>query len=181
MKNELDLLIEVCKKLKQANIPYMITGSFALSLYSIPRMTRDVDIVIKMSKSDVKLMLSLFSGCFYIDEQMINEAISHKTMFNIIELESMIKVDFIVKKDSEFREEEFRRKGVINLKDEEIFIVSPEDLVLSKLEWAKESLSEIQINDIKNLLKNVKNIDYDYIEKWVAELGLAEMYERAKH
>jgi hypothetical protein len=58
-------------------------------------------------------------------------------------------------------------------------IASPEDLILSKLFWAKESFSEMQIQDVKNLMRTVPDLDVNYIEKWLPELGLEEIYKEA--
>ena len=60
-----------------------------------------------------------------------------------------------------------------------IDIASPEDLVISKLYWAKDSLSEMQIRDVRNMIKTVPDMDTGYIEKWVARLGLEEIYRKA--
>ncbi len=73
-------------------------------------------------------------------------------MFNAIHNESVLKVDFIVRKETAYRHIEFQRKRRIHFEDCEIWIVAPEDLILSKLEWAKENSSQIQLNDVKNLI-----------------------------
>ncbi len=177
MIDELEVLKIVTKRLESAGILYMVTGSIAANFYTTPRMTRDVDIIIEVEKNDAKELFSLFSDDFYVDKNSIKDAIYSKHMFNIIHNEGIVKVDFIIKKDTEYRKIEFERRRSIVFEGVRIDITSPEDLVLSKLYWAKDSLSEMQIRDVKNLLKTVPNMDAGYIEKWVKELELGEIYK----
>ena len=180
MSQELEVLKIVAKRLQEADIPYMVTGSVAASFYAIPRMTRDIDMVIAVESRDIDRLLALFKNDFYIDRDSITEAIDQRGMFNLIHNESIIKVDLIVRKDSPYRKTEFERRQKFPLKDFEIWIVRPEDLILSKLFWAKESLSEMQLGDVKNLLLSVKNLDTVYLRHWVESLHLQEIYEKVK-
>lgn len=180
MINELDVLKIVVKRLESAGIPYMITGSIAANFYTTPRMTRDIDIVIEVEEKDTEILFPLFFNDFYVDKDSIKNAIRTKQIFNIIHNEGIVKVDFIIRKDSNYRKIEFKRRRSMVFEGLKIHITSPEDLILSKLFWAKESLSEIQIRDVRNLLKTVHNLDVDYVEKWVRELGLEEVYNKVK-
>lgn len=100
MSEEFEILKTVCQRLEQAVIPYMITGSIAANFYAVPRMTRDIDIVIEVKKEDVKRLFELFKDDFYVDSESITEAIEKRGMFNMIHNEHVIKVDFIIRKDS---------------------------------------------------------------------------------
>lgn len=178
MTQEIDILKLVCSRLEEANVAYMLTGSFAANFYAVPRMTRDIDIVIEIPKSDVEKIFQIFQDDFYVERDAIFEALQYQSMFNIIHNESVIKIDLIVRKDSLYRNEEFQRRRRIKLNNTEIWIVSPEDLIISKLVWAKESLSQIQIKDVKNLIQSVKSIDEKYIINWVRVLKLDSIYEK---
>jgi len=179
MLNELDVLKIVTKRLESSGIPYMISGSIAANFYTAPRMTRDVDIIIEIGEMDAQKIFSLFSGDFYVDLESVKDAIRQKQMFNIIHNEAIIKVDFIIKKDTEYRKLEFERRRSIVFGQERIDITSPEDLIISKLYWAKDSLSDLQIRDVQNMLRTVPDLDIGYIEKWVAKLGLEMVYRKA--
>lgn len=177
MIGELEVLKIVVKSLRSASISYMITGSIALNFYATPRMTRDIDIIIEVSKDDAWKISSLFSDDFYIDEDSIIDALKTQQMFNIIHKEGIVKIDFIIRKDTEYRKTEFKRRRQIIFEEIEIDITAPEDLVISKLYWAKESKSEMQIKDVKNLLKSVADMDKDYLRRWVKELKLGKLYK----
>lgn len=181
MQLELDILKLVCLNLEQVDIPYMLTGSLAANFYAVPRMTRDIDIVVEILKPDVDKFCQTFQNIFYIDISEINEAIKYQTMFNIIHNDSVVKIDFIIRKDLSYRKMEFQRKRRVQLGNTGIWIVSPEDLIISKLFWAKDSLSQMQIKDVKNLLSSIQNLDKAYLVYWVQTLKLDHVYERVEN
>lgn len=180
MSEEAEVLKEVSRRLEEASIPYMITGSIAANFYAVPRMTRDIDFVIEIHREDVESIVDLFKDNFYIDRESVSEAVEKRGMFNVLHNEYVIKIDFIVRKESTYRKLEFGRKRPAEFEGQKIWIVSPEDLILSKLFWAKDSLSEMQLGDVRNLLGMVKNIDFPYLEKWVQSLGLEHVYEEVR-
>ena len=179
MIDELGVLKIVIKRLESAGIHYMVSGSIASNFYTVPRMTRDVDIVIEVEEADAGKIFSLFSDDFYIDMESVKDAIHHKQMFNIIHNEAIIKVDFIIRKDTEYRKVEFERRRKIVFDQQSIDITSPEDLVISKLYWAKDNLSEMQIRDVQNMIRTVPDMDMEYVKKWVTKLGLEGIYRKA--
>ncbi len=178
MSEELSVLKLVCRGLDQAAIPYMLTGSFAANFYATPRMTRDIDIVIAIQKPRIDKFLQIFQNDFYVDRIEIIEAIEAPGMFNILHNETVLKIDFIVLKDTPYREAEFQRRRRIQLDNASIWIVAPEDLIISKLFWAKESLSALQLGDIHKLLTGHVVLDREYIRHWINELDLQQVYEK---
>ena len=176
LSEELAVLKEVGGRLDRAGIAYMITGSIAANFYTVPRMTRDIDIVVELAASDTDRVIEIFAKDFYLDRETVSDAIIRKSMFNLIHSELVIKVDFIVRKESPYRRIEFVRRRKVVLEDQEISIVAPEDLILSKLEWAKDSRSEFQLADVRNLLRSVQDLDLDYLTHWAKELGVEALY-----
>src|SRR5882762_3109363 len=172
MSEELDVLKTVTQRLNDAGIPYMLSGSLAANYYATPRMSRDIDLVIDLRENDIDRFLGLFAHDFYADREDIAEAVAARGMFNLIHNQCVLKVDFIIRKDSPYRKTEFDRRKKVDVQDSPVWIVSPEDLILSKLWWSKESFSEMQTKDIQNLLRTVENLDQAYIEKWVGQLEL---------
>jgi hypothetical protein len=157
----------------------MLTGSLAANFYAAPRMTRDIDIVVEILKADVSKFVRIFQDDFYIDEGAVADAIKHETMFNIIHNDTVLKIDFVIRKESSYRNTEFQRRRRIKFDDIHIWIVAPEDLIISKLFWSKDTLSDFQLRDVKNLLTSTKNLDEEYISKWIQTLGLNSIYEKA--
>ena len=169
---ELDVLADVVNRLEQAGIAYMLTGSMAMNYYAVPRMTRDIDIIIEMQKEDGHRIFTLFEKDYYISEEGIKDALKHNTAFNIINNQSIVKIDFIIKKKSEYRLTEFNRRKKVKIDGFQVYIVSIEDLIISKLIWAKDSNSSVQTSDVENLMN--QEIDKEYLEFWKRELGIGD-------
>ena len=150
----------------------MLSGSIAMGLYTVPRMTRDIDFIIHLEAKNVEFFVNGFKEGFYCDKDSVKDAIEGPVkMFNIIDHTTGYKADFVVLKDDPFRQEEFRRRLKVEYFGRTIYVVSPEDLLLSKLIWIQDSQSALQIEDIKNLAV-IDDLDWGYISKWVKQLKL---------
>jgi hypothetical protein len=152
MITELDVLNRISEGLSARSLQFMLTGSFALAYYATPRMTRDLDIVVALAAGDAEALLSTFSSDFYIDADAVRAAIQNERLFNMMHLSSGIKVDLIVRKSSEYRLTEFARRQRVMVSSILTWIVSREDLILSKLLWSLDSGSELQLRDVRQLL-----------------------------
>ena len=175
MLTEIDILKDVTAKFEKLGINYMLTGSLAMSYYAQPRMTRDLDLVVEIIPAMIDKIRQLFETDYYLSVDSIKDAVDNEFMFNMINNKSSIKVDCIIKKNEHYRIVEFGRRKKIKIKDFHIYIVSREDLIISKLFWIKEGGSAIQMQDVKNLLKS--GFDKEYLTTWIKKLGLEKTYE----
>ena len=175
MLNELDVIRDIAEKFAQAGIEYMLTGSVALNYYTQPRMTRDIDVVVALKPKDLDMVTALFESDYYVDRNAVSRALANESLFNIIHNAAFIKVDCIVRKNTEYRRLEFERRREITIQDVSVWIASKEDLIISKLYWARDSHSEFQLRDVKNLL--VSGYDFEYLEQWTRELGLYDLLQ----
>lgn len=172
---ELKTLLKVINRLNNKNIPYMLTGSMALNFYGHPRATNDFDFVIHIQKDDRQKLMNLFKEDFYISEEAVKDAIQREGIFNIIDNESVFKVDFIVRKTDPFSIEQFNRRLQKKLGAHIIDVISPEDLILAKLLWSQHRVSELQNRDIQNILRILKEkLDFGYLEKWASSFGILD-------
>jgi len=178
MSDEIELLKDVAAKLESAGIEYMMTGSMAMALYATPRMTRDIDIVIHISTADIGILIGIFRNDFYIEEESVRFAVSSHGMFNVIHNESIVKFDFIVRKDEDYRIEEFHRRKRIDVEGVPVWVVTPEDLMLSKLVWAKRSQSELQLRDVRQMMASAYVLEREYLKKWARVLGVDDLLRK---
>ena len=167
-----DLLKRITEALESKGIPYMLSGSIAMNSYTVPRMTLDIDIIIELREENLAAFLSLFDTSYYINHDTVTNEVKRQGMFNIIDYETGFKIDFIVRKNSTYRKHEFERRKKAKIGGTEVWMVSPEDLIISKIIWIQELKSEKQIHDIKNLL-GIPGIDTEYIVYWCRELKLS--------
>jgi hypothetical protein len=138
-------------------------------------MTRDIDMVVALRPVDAARVVQIFSQDYYVSREAVDSSITHQSIFNLIHNESIIKVDCIVCKQTEYRLAEFNRRQRIKIDDFETWIVSKEDLILSKLFWAKDSHSELQLRDVVNLV--LTGCDCGYIQQWTGELGVTSLWQ----
>jgi hypothetical protein len=89
----------------------------------------------------------------------------------------LVKVDFIVQPDAEYQRTELGRRRQVTFEGVPIWIIAPEDLVLSKLDWARQSRSERQLTDVRNVLSACDALDWTYLRIWAARLGLEELLD----
>ncbi len=167
----LELLKKVVSALELRNIPYMLSGSVAMNTYTVPRMTRDIDIVIHLNLSDIDKFAEIFDEGFYIYKEGIVEEVTRKGMFNIIDFKSGQKIDFIVRKNTPFHVLEFERRKRSEAYGFSVWIVSVEDLIISKLSWIQVLQSDTQMRDIQSLIED-NVLDAEYIQFWIKELDL---------
>ena len=166
----LELLQKVCRQLDENGIKYMVSGSIALNIYGIPRMTRDIDIVIELSENRIDEFTNLFPNS-YFDKNVIRDEIKRQGMFNIIDHSTGFKIDFMIRKETEYFNFAFQRRKRIKELDTELWVIDIDDLIIAKIIWIQQSQSEKQMLDIENLLLNPeKNIDY--IKSWCNKLHL---------
>ena len=180
MNEELNILFEVISRLDTAEIAYMVTGSMALAVYARPRMTRDIDIIVQVTVDDADRIITLFQEDFYLDTDTVKNEILRHGKFNIIHHAMALKINFIVRKEDEYRREEFARRIEVSIQGRRLWIVAPEDLILSKLIWAQASESELQLRDVQQLLAIDTPLDTEYLAFWAARLGVMTLLEKAK-
>jgi len=175
----------VTHTLEQIGIPYAVGGSFASSLHGIMRSTLDVDIVADMRLEHIKPLVAALSKEFYADDEMMKGAIEHHSSFNLIHYETAFKVDIFIRKLRAFDQMQLerRRTSIISTDPEQsIYVASPEDVILSKLEWYRRGgeTSERQWRDILGVLKTrAGELELDYLRKWAKELKVTDLLERA--
>ena len=161
---------KIVDTLNKLNIPYMLSGSVALGIHVVPRATRDFDFVVYMHQKDISKFVEEFEG-YYCDNDAIKDAIVRNSMFNIIDNESDYKADFILMKEDDFGIEEFNRRTEMEFYGKTFYLITPEDLLISKLIWIQDYQSAIQMDDIKKL-STLQNIDWIYTNNWIRKLKL---------
>jgi len=176
------LLIHIARILERLNIPYIVTGGIAVLVWGRPRFTADIDMVVELKTSNIpklgKALLEL-SEAGYVDRQSIKKAILQEGEFNFVDGETGVKVDFWVLKKNAFDVSRLQRKIAKEILGQKIYFSSPEDLMLIKLQWFKESESSRQIEDVESILKiSGDKLDMQYLKVWALKLGVAETLEK---
>jgi len=176
-----DLLARLSAALGEAGIPYMFTASFASSFHGTPRASNDFDLVMAPTPEQLRVLKDILPEAdYYFDLDDALQELKRRGQFNIIDLAGGWKVDFIIRKQREFNLSEFDRRFPIEFEGVSIFMASAEDVVLAKLEWAKKSSSERQIEDVAGILRiQADELDRTYIERWIKDLQVESQWREA--
>ncbi|MCX5636867.1 MAG: hypothetical protein NTX52_04125, partial [Planctomycetota bacterium] len=150
------------------------------------RATNDVDIVIAPTESQLYSFLKSLGKDYYVSLEAVREALRRESAFNVIDMQTGWKADFIIRRQRPFSKEEFQRRQKISIMGLDTWIVSAEDVILSKLEWAKDSKSDRQFEDALNVaIVQLDCLDQDYLHKWAKELqvesSIKQLLEQAKN
>ena len=118
---------------------------------------------------------------YYLDVDAALRASDALSMFNVIDLASNWKIDFIFRKSRAFSQEEFTRRQLVNVDGIPVFVASAEDVVIAKLEWSRLAESQRQIEDVAAVLKlQWDALDQDYLEHWIDKMNLKREWQKAK-
>lgn len=168
-------------ELDRLEIPYMLTGSLVSSLQGEPRATHDIDLVVELPVRIESDLVEAFSDPhYYISRAAIRRAVEEKSMFNLIDSSSGDKVDFWILTDDEFDQSRFGRRIAEKLFGMCVFVSTPEDTILMKLNWAHQSGgSEKQFRDALRVyeLQHGK-LDRQYLERWAERLSIGDLWDR---
>jgi hypothetical protein len=179
------VMMLVVDAFERLDIPYLIGGSMASALYGVARSTMDADLVADLSQKKVDALVEALNTDFYIDAEMIRDAIRYHSSFNMIHLNSMFKVDVFIKQDRPFDHAQFQRRVeylIIPNLQLRAFIATAEDIILAKLEWYHlgGKVSDRQWRDILGVLKvQAGRLDLDYLHQMAAELGITTLLQKA--
>jgi len=185
LSEPIQVTLKVVITFERLGIPYLIGGSFASAVHGIVRATMDVDLVADIKPSHISSLVALLENEFYIDAEMILDAIQHTSSFNLIHLETMFKVDVFILKQRPFDLNQMQRRisqSVGDSSDDQAYFSTAEDIVLAKLECfrAGGETSERQWGDILGVLDlQSDRLDLEYLKKWAATLGIRDLLQRA--
>jgi hypothetical protein len=179
MTTQKEFLEHLIGLLERAGIPYMVAGSMSSSLHGRPRATQDADLVIDPTEDQLESLIALLEKGYYVSRDAALDALRHRTMFNVIDLAGGWKADLIIRKDRPFSRQEFERRRQIDAMGRMLWVVSPEDIILSKLEWMRGRQSEVQYSDALGVaVTQWTNLDLKYLHKWAGQLGIESMLIR---
>lgn len=173
------VLVRAVEILNRLGLPYFVTGGVAVTYYGEPRTTHDVDLVINIRESDIADLRQELAHDFFIDDESIRAALREQSMFNAIHKDSGFKVDFWLLHDDEFARMRFARRRQVRVLGLDMCLSSPEDTIVTKLDWFKKSDIDKHFSDAQGVYRIQKGtLDEEYITRWCERKSLAELWCR---
>lgn len=175
------LLKKTAQVLDRLNVPFMLTGSLASSFLGEPRATHDIDMVVDLACAQVDSLLAEFPPPhYYVSREAAIEAVDRRGMFNVVDTEEGDKVDFWLLTDEAFDRSRFERRQRVQIEGVSVDVSSPEDTILMKLRWSRDSGgSERQLRDAIGVYEVQHGaLDRVYIEHWIQSLELTAQWQR---
>jgi hypothetical protein len=175
------VLAKITDVLNRLKISYAVTGGVAVTVWGRARYTADIDIIIDIAPRNLKQLigeLSKIDKSIYLDIEAETPIgfIKQQGGFNLIHSQSGVKADFVIKKDDEFSQTEINRAIKKDFHGHKIYFISPEDLILIKLLWYKDSGSTRHLEDAESILKITK-IDLKYIQEWAKKQSTSKIFK----
>ena len=175
-----DLLQDILDVLTHCGINHMVVGSVSSSVHGHARATQDLDVVVEIDAQQLEVLLArLPEDRYYVSQEAARDAIRRRTQFNLIDLRGGGKIDLLPLKRREFSRSEFDRRQRVEALGRTLFVATPEDVILSKLEWNAITPSQRQLRDVAGILSTQGDrLDREDMEKWADGLGVVDQLPR---
>lgn len=177
-------LTPVLRVLRDLGVRHFVGGSIASSAHGVARASVDGDVVAELGAQHVAPLVAALRDAYYVPEERIRDAVARRASFNLVHLETMVKVDLFVSRDRPFDRRAFERASPASLEGVELAlpVSSAEDTVLAKLEWFRKGgeVSERQWTDVRGVLQaGGGTLDLAYLRRGAVELGIEDLLDRA--
>lgn len=175
-------LVEIVDALEQLGIPYVVVGSFASTFWGRPRTTYDADLVVEMTPEQARSLAQHLEGRFYASDFVIEEAARKRDQFNVMHYASGFKIELWPVKDTAYDRQAFHRHLTGTVLGRDMEIISPEDVILSKLRWYRQApVQDRQLQDVLEVLEGqAGSLDDEYLDRWAADLGVRDLLDRLR-
>ncbi len=182
--DQTELLKAVSAFLAKHSISYMITGAWSAIFYGRPRASHDIDFVVELRNKDLSRITNVFGKLpedFLVQAESITEAVKENTMFQILHLPTMLKLDFWILTENEFDQARFKRRKKVKILGKFMDMASAEDTILQKLVWYREGKIEKHLVDAAFVYRiQAKKLDLNYLNFWMEKLDVEKYFQELK-
>jgi hypothetical protein len=181
IQDSIQLSVQLHALFCEHNIDYYVTGGVAAVAYGEPRTTQDLDVVIAVEKSDLSRVARIFEAAGFYVSGLEDIIANRMSSFQVTHMETISRADLMVASPTEYSRIQFDRRQTIPIStDREVYFASPEDVIINKLLWGKDSRSEKQWRDVLSIMKTQReSLDYLYLSEWASKLGIITNYLQA--
>lgn len=171
--------------LRNLGVRHFVGGSIASSAHGVARASVDGDVVAELGPSHIAPLVAALGDTYYVPEERIRDAVARRASFNLIHLDTMLKVDVFVSRDRPFDRRAFERSRPASIGGDgsaTLPISSAEDVIVAKLDWYRRGgeVSTRQWTDVMGVLQVTGSaLDLPYLRRSAIELGVDDLLDRA--
>lgn len=173
-----EAVLAVIDALHDCAISYMLSGSFATNYYAIPRSTQDADFVVELGQTSIMKLAERLGSGFRLDPQLSFETITGTYRYIVNLRRSHFKIEIFLLSNDDHDQQRFARRRRIEFHQRQVYLPSPEDVIVSKLRWCQRGKRRKDLDDVQNVIAvQAGNLDWDYIHRWCDQHGTRDLLD----
>ncbi len=169
--------------LEAVGVEYMVAGSLSSNAYGIPRSTKDADIVVVLQPGQLDALMAQVGDHFELDPQASFEAVTGTYRHILHAPASGFKIELFLLSRDEHDQTRFARRSRV-ASDQlgcQVWLPTPEDIVIMKLRWAKGAARGKDTDDVRNVIAVQGDaLDWPYIHAWCEKHGTRALLEEIR-
>jgi hypothetical protein len=173
--------IAVIDALHVLAVPYMLVGSFSSNFYGIPRSTQDADFVLQLGTNPISALAERLAPAFRLDPQMSFETVTGTFRYHLRAADTEFEIELFLLKDDPYDQERFARRRSVRTLGRDVWMPSPEDVIVTKLRWALHARRTKDREDVRDVLAvQGDRLDWDYIHRWCEQHGTRALLDEIR-
>lgn len=175
-----DALTDVVARLEAVGVGYMLTGSAAGCLYGVMRIPADLDFVVELADEQAQRLVEALAADYYVESGEVAQAVEKGCAFSAIPLFPSLKADFTVLGDDPFDLAAFSQRRQLARETRPVWVIAPDDLVISNLRWAGTRHGGQQLADVRTIMAAGLVSEDDEFCRWIDRLRLHEVLDASR-
>jgi hypothetical protein len=176
-----EAVLEVIEALETCGIAYILVGSYSTNAYGIPRLTQDADFVIELGETSIGELARRLAPSIRIDPLMSFETVTMTRRYVAEVVGTPFKIELFLLNNDPHHQERFRRRQLVNTLDRQVWLPTPEDVIVTKLHWALLANRSKDRDDARDVIAvQGDRIDWDYVHRWCEQHGTRALLDEIR-
>jgi len=176
-----EAVVAVIDALEAGDVPYMLVGSFSSNFYGVPRATQDADFVVQLEPGALREVVQRLGSRFRLDPQISFEIVTATRRHLLQAMDLQFQVELFLLSDDPHDRERFERRCRVTLLGRSVFVPTVEDVIVTKLRWAREGRRGKDRDDVRNVIAvQGDRIGWDYVTAWCDRHGTRTLLDEIR-
>ena len=176
-----EAVLQTVSALDECRIPYMLVGSYSTNVYGIPRSTEDADVVIELGDVSIIELSQRLAPSIRIDPQLSFETVTMTRRYVAELVGTPFKIEFFLLSADAHDQERFRRRQLVVTLGKQVWLPTPEDVIVTKLRWALMANRSKDRDDARDVIAvQGGRLDWDYVQRWCERHGTRALLDEIR-